>query len=263
MDDVGYSYPESKLTALDCIDLECRPGEFLGIIGPNGAGKTTLLKLAAGLLGPSVGSVRVLGSDPHRARRRETARRIAYVPVSLNAGFPMTVRDLVALGRTPHLKGFFESNLDRAAVDRSLDMVGAGHLAKRPYPGISAGEQKRVLVARALAQEPRLLLLDEPTANLDISHGVSLLERLSGQAKNNGPTVVAAIHDLNLALLFCDRLVLLKGGKIKASGDPESVMLYPVIREAFGCDVYIGRNEVSGKLFTVPLRRSRQSSVNS
>lgn len=254
MDQVTFGYPDAESPALEDLALQCGRGELVGVIGPNGAGKTTLLRLAGGLLEPTRGKVSVLGRDPAAGQRKDTARQVAYVPVSLHVGFPMTVRDLVTLGRIPHIRGFFESRADRRAVQRALELVDSHHLAGRPYPGISAGEQKRVLVARALAQEPRLLLLDEPSANLDIAHGVSLLDRLSRLARHQGLAVMAAIHDLNLALLFCDRLVLLKQGRVVASGDPESVMLYPVVREVFGSDVYIGRNELSGKLFVAPLR---------
>ncbi|MBL6974152.1 MAG: ABC transporter ATP-binding protein [Deltaproteobacteria bacterium] len=254
MKGVTFGYPDAESNALEGLDLQCGGGEMVGVIGPNGAGKTTLLRLAAGLLAPTGGRVRVLARDPTSGHRKDTASHVAYVPVSLHVGFPMTVRDLVNLGRIPHIRGFFESRGDRRAVRHALEMVDSYHLASRPFPGISAGEQKRVLVARALAQEPRLLLLDEPSANLDIAHGVSLLDRLSRLARQEGLAVMAAIHDLNLALLFCDRLILLKEGRVVASGDPESVMLYPVVREVFGSDVYIGRNELSGKLFVAPLK---------
>lgn len=259
MTGVEFRYPEAASAALREVSLECRAGELVGIIGPNGAGKTTLLKLAAGFIRPAEGDVRVLGRDPTAGPRKETASRVAYVPVALPVGFPMTVRDLVTLGRIPHLRGFFESPEDRRVVIRSLEVVDSAHLADRAYPGISAGEQKRVLVARALAQEPRLLLLDEPTANLDIAHGVSLLDRLVGLVRTQGLSILAAIHDLNLALLFCHRLVLMKQGRVLTSGDPESVMQYPLVREVFGSDVYIGRNELSGKLFVVPLKQNRPS----
>jgi iron complex transport system ATP-binding protein len=126
-------------------------------------------------------------------------------------------------------------------------------LADRPYGTLSAGEQRRVLIARAVAQEPRVLLLDEPTANLDVAHAVSLLESVTLLARSSGAGVVAAIHDLNVALLFCDRIVLLKAGRIVAQGIPEDVMQFGTIREVFGGGLYIGRNELNGKLFLVPM----------
>lgn len=248
-----FCYPGTARLALDGVDLAVGPGEVFGLLGPNGAGKTTLLRLAAGLLAPTEGSVRLLGDPPASLRRRDAARRAAFVPASLHVPLPMTVREFVALGRLPHLKGLFESRDDRAKVRAALDLVEAADLADRLHGSLSSGEQKRALVARALAQEPRVLLLDEPTANLDIAHGVALLDRLRALARRDGLAVLASIHDLNLALQFCDRLALLRDGRVKAQGDPESVMRDPVVREVFGCDVYLGRNELNGRLFLVPL----------
>jgi iron complex transport system ATP-binding protein len=249
----AYRYPGAPEPALAGIDLYASASEVVGLVGPNGAGKSTLLRVAAGLCPATGGTVRVLGADPARRRRREVAAEVAFVPSSLHVSFPMTVRDLVAIGRIPHLRGFFEGRRDRAAVERSLDLVHALSLADRGYDTLSAGEQKRVLVARALAQEPRLLLLDEPTANLDIAQGVFLLGVLACLARTGGVCVVAAIHDLNLALLHCDRIALLDRGRLVAAGEPEAVMRYDTVRRVFGCDVYIGRNEVNGKVFMVPM----------
>jgi len=207
-----HVFPGNPRPALDGVSLACSPGEFLGLIGPNGAGKSTLLRLAAGLLAPTDGTVRVRGRDPARVSRRQAALDAAFVPASLHVGFPLSVRDLVALGRTAHLRGLFESPVDRAAVRDALEFTDLASLAARPYGSLSAGEQRRALIARALAQRPGLLLLDEPTANLDVAHAVSLLERVAVRARQEGTAVVAAIHDLNVALLFCDRLALLKGG---------------------------------------------------
>ncbi len=258
MHGVRFRYPGTSRLALDGVDLAVGPGEVFGLLGPNGAGKTTLLRLAAGLVAPTEGAVRLIGDAPASLRRREAARRAAFVPASLHVPLPMTVREFVALGRLPHLRGLFESRDDRAKVRAALDLVEAADLADRPYASLSSGEQKRTLVARALAQEPRVLLLDEPTATLDIAHGVALLDRLRALARREGLAVLASIHDLNLALQFCDRLALLRDGHVRAQGEPESVMRYPVVREVFGCDVYIGRNELNGSLFMVPLAPPRE-----
>ncbi len=255
LDGTTFLYPGAAVPAVNAASLVVAPGEFVGLIGPNGAGKSTLLRLAAGLLTPTSGSVRTAGFDPARSSRPRVARTVALVPASLAVGFPMTVRDFVAMGRTAHLKGLFESAVDRAAVHRALETAEAAAFADRPYQELSAGEQRRVLVARALAQEPRLLLLDEPTANLDVAHAVSLVYRVADLARSQGVAVVAAIHDLNVALLACDRIVLLREGAIRAVGDPESVMQWSILRETFGCDLYIGRNEVNGRLFVVPMGR--------
>jgi iron complex transport system ATP-binding protein len=250
-----FAYPGAAAPAVLDAHLVVAPGEFVGIIGPNGAGKSTLLRLAAGLITPTAGSVRTAGFDPARASRPTVARTVALVPASLAVGFPMTVLDFVALGRTARLKGLFESDDDRTAVRRALEIAEATPFARRPYQELSAGEQRRVLVARALAQEPRLLLLDEPTANLDVAHAVSLVYRVADLARTQGVAVVAAIHDLNVALLACDRIVLMRDGAIRAVGDPEEVMRWTTLRETFGCDLYIGRNEVNGRLFVVPMGR--------
>jgi len=254
---VTFLYPEAAVPAVEAFDLEVSAGEVVGLIGPNGAGKSTVLRLAAGLHAPSAGRVTVGGDEPARLRRREAARRVALVPAALHVSFPMPVRDLVSLGRTPHLRGVVESATDRAAVREALDQVHASDLAGRDFDRLSAGEQKRVLVARALAQAPQVLLLDEPTANLDIAQGVAVLGRLSGLARERGMAVVAAIHDLNLALLYCDRVVLLKAGRPVAIGEPEAALSYAVVREVFGCEVYVGRNELNGRVFLVPMETRR------
>ncbi len=249
----SFRYPGRSQLAVRSLDLLVEPGEVVGLIGPNGAGKSTALRLAAGLLSPSSGSVRVQGADPARLPRAHTARLVALVPASLAVQFPMTVRDFVALGRTAHLQGLFESANDRQVVADALVFASVDALADRPYGELSAGEQRRVLVARAVAQAPRLLLLDEPTANLDVAHAVSLLRRVVVHARATRTAVIAAIHDLNIALLFCDRIVLMQAGGVVAQGEPEAVMQYGTVRETFGCDLYIGRNELNGRLFLVPI----------
>jgi len=253
MRDVSFRWPGAAEPVLRGVDLRCEAGEFLGILGPNGVGKSTLLRLAAGLLAPEGGEVRAVGLRPSHARRREVARRVALVPALAMPGFPMRVRDLVAMGRTPHLVGLFESPRDREVIQQSLALVEAEDLAERRFHELSAGEQRRVLVARALAQEPRLLLLDEPTANLDPAHAVRLLEGVRALAGQRGLAAVAAIHDLNIALLLCHRVALLHQGEIRAQGDPDQVMQWSLLREVFGCDLYIGRNERNGRLFVAPM----------
>lgn len=258
MKGVSFSYPGTKRPALKEVEMALFPYEFVGLIGPNGAGKTTLLRLACGLREASSGTVLLFGEPITALTRKEVARRVAYVPVGLHAPFGMTAREIVTLGRIPHLKGYFEGPKDRAVVRDALAFVEALDLSDRPFATLSSGEQKRILIARALAQEPRVLLLDEPTSNLDIAHGVFLLERLRHLVKERGIAALASIHDLNLALQFCDRIVMLKDGSIVASGRPEEVMLYPLVRDLFGCDVYIGVNEITGSLFMVPMANTQK-----
>lgn len=256
LDRVSYCWPGAEVPATAGVSGEFARGEFVGIIGPNGAGKSTILRLAAGLIRPDVGTVSVFGRDPAGIRRREAARLAAFLPSTLHVGFPLKVAELVALGRTCHLEGVFESARDREAVRNAMAFADVAQFAERQYVELSAGEQRRVMIARAVAQESRLLLLDEPTANLDASHSVRMLGGLASLAAADGVCVVAAIHDLNVALLVCDRLMLVHEGRVEAFGTPEDVMRYPVLRTVFGCDFYIGQNEVNGKLFVVPMRES-------
>lgn len=256
LDSVSFRWPGSGVFAAREVSATFQPGEFVGIIGPNGAGKSTILRLAAGLARPDSGSVAVFGEDPAAIPRRQAARLVAFLPASLHVGFPLSVLELVSLGRTCHLKGVFESRADRLAVIEAMRFADVLQFASRQYVELSAGEQRRVLIARAVAQESRLLLLDEPTANLDASHAVRMLEGLSKRAAERGICVLAAVHDLNVALLFCDRLMLVTDGHVEACGRPEDVMLYPTLRKVFGGDFYVGRNEVNKKLFVVPMKAS-------
>ncbi|HHW96319.1 MAG: ABC transporter ATP-binding protein [Myxococcota bacterium] len=253
VNDISFTYHGRDVEAVSDFSLSVKPGELVGLLGPNGAGKSTVLRMMAGLISPSKGSVEAMGINPAIVPRKVAAKAVAFVPASLGVHFPMTVRDFVALGRTAHLRGLFESTHDKKIVADALEFTKITHLANRGYNELSAGEQRRVLVARAIAQEPHVLLLDEPTANLDIAHAVSLLGRISALAKTSGTAIVAAIHDLNIALLFCDRLILLQNGHTVALGLPEAVMQYSTVKKTFGCDVYIGRNEINGRLFVVPM----------
>jgi iron complex transport system ATP-binding protein len=166
----------------------------------------------------------------------------------------MSVNEVASLGRIPHLKGLFDSQADKDKVSQALSFCDALSLRDRPYQSLSSGEQRRVIIARALAQEPKILLLDEPSANLDIAQSVKLLSKLCVLAKETHIAVVATLHDLNLALLFCDKILLLKKGKMVAFGEKEAVMLYKNVKETFDCDVYIGRNDLDSSLFMVPMK---------
>lgn len=253
--DVTFAYPSREGFSIEHLSFSVEKGEMLGIVGPNGSGKTTVLKLACGLLAPKSGKV-LLSKDvePHKAQKRLVASMIAFCPSSLYIPLPMTVNEVVSLGRIPHMKGFFERQEDKDKVNEALSFCDALHLKDRPYQLLSSGEQRRVLIARAIAQEPKVLLLDEPSANLDIAQSVKLLSRLYDLSKQRGISVVATLHDLNLALLFCDRILLIKKGKVVAFGEKETVMLYKNVKETFDCDVYIGRNDLDNSLFMLPMK---------
>ena len=202
------------------VTLELPPGELVAVVGPNGAGKTTLLRAVSGALPPSTGAVYLDGKELGRLPPRVVARKLAMVEQRPQVGFDFTVRELVELGRLPHLR--FPERLtprDQAAVERALAEVGLSDLASRRFSTLSGGEKQRAFLAIALAQEPRVLLLDEPTAHLDVRHQLELMELVAQRARA-GLAVLVAMHDLNLAAAFADRMALLVGGKVVAQGPP-------------------------------------------
>ncbi len=256
VDHASYAYAPGGRSVVDDVSLSVRRGEFVGILGPNGAGKSTLLRLMAGLALPSGGTVRIAGDDTRGLRRGEVARRVALVPQREPSVFGFTAREVVAMGRAPHtgLLGTLGPT-DEAAITLALDRCDATPFAGRPLEELSGGEQKRVLIARALAQRVPIVLLDEPVAHLDIKHQLALCDLLRRGVTDNEFTVVTVLHDLNLAAQYCDRLVLLREGRMVAEGSVPDVMTYRQIREAFDADVYVGQNEINGTRFFIPMRR--------
>ncbi len=238
------------------IDLEVRPGEFLLVAGPNGAGKTTLLRALAGVLAPAGGEVRLLGAPAVELPRREAARRVAYLPQEDVAEQGLLVREVVALGRW-HRLGVLGApgTEDREALERALVATDTAHLADRRLGELSGGERRRVLVARALAQEAPLLVLDEPTTGLDAGHACELVALLAGLA-SRGRGVVVSLHDLFLAGRGPDRAVLLDGGRVTAEGDPLHVLTGEAARRAFGIPLVAGPGgSVVPAPGAIPLRR--------
>ncbi|MFI8963760.1 ABC transporter ATP-binding protein [Streptomyces sp. NPDC053493] len=217
-------------------DLVVRPGETVGLVGPNGSGKTTLLRCVYGTLAPTSGRALLDGDDLRAMRPRARARRIATVPQESAAEFELTVRELVALGRSPH-KRFWEGDTaaDLARADEALARVGMADLAGRPYPALSGGERRRALVARALVQDPALLVLDEPTNHLDIRHQLEIL----GLVRRLGTGNLLALHDLTLAGAYCDRLYVLQAGRIVAEGAPEEVLTPALLRTVYGVEAEV------------------------
>jgi iron complex transport system ATP-binding protein len=222
------------------IDLDVPPGTVLGIVGPNGAGKSTLLALLSGVLAPASGEVRLDGRSLADWKRRDVARRIAVVPQSEPTAFPYRVSEIVLMGRTPHLHGLFatETDEDRAAAANALDAVGISDLLCRPMNQLSGGERQMVLAARALAQEPGILLLDEPTASLDLAHQQSLFRLLVKRNAETGLTVVVVTHDLNLAALYCRSLAVLHEGRIAALGAPADILKPEFLGTVYGAGLW-------------------------
>ncbi len=237
----------SGITALDGVSMEIPSGVLFGVVGPNGAGKTTLLRAIAGTLGPDAGSVLVEGREPHAMPVDALARQVSVLPQHPTIPSGVTVREAVAWARIPHL-GRLErpGEADLRAVDEALGQTGALELAGRGIETLSGGERQRVLIARALAQQPRLLLLDEPTVHLDLGRQIEIMELLRTLARG-GLTVVAAIHDLNLAASFCDGLALLCQGRILASGRPGAVVTPALMQEAFGASVSVRVDSRTGR----------------
>lgn len=230
------------------LDLTVARGEFLVVVGPNGSGKSTLVRAITGALTPAEGRILLGGQDLRRLRPREVARQLAVVAQDTTVGFDFTVEEIVSLGRTPHLPPLrSETPRDRAAVQEAMRQTGTAPLADRLITALSGGERQRVMVARALAQEPRLLILDEPTAHLDIAHQVEILDLVRRLNRADGLTVLAILHDLNLAALYADRLVMLKDGGVWAEGPPAEVLTEANILAVYGSRVKIVRHPSAGQ----------------
>ena len=230
-------------TILSDVSLDVRPGEFLGIIGPNGSGKTSLMSLMSGIRKPQAGAVMLDGRPLSDHGRQAVARRIAFVEQQAETTERITARQAVELGRTPYLGALTPwSRTDDAIVDRALEEVDMAHFAGRLWHTLSGGERQRLHIARALAQQSPILLLDEPTNHLDIGHQISLLQLVREQEL----TVVAALHDLNHAAMFCDRIAVMQGGRIVALGTPAKVLEPQRLLEVFGVTVDVERDSAGG-----------------
>jgi len=239
-------------TVLADVSLTVADGEFVAVVGPNGAGKTTLLRAVNGVITPSRGTVTVDGRAVSALSARELARRVATVPQETSFGFEFSVADVVMMGRTPHRGRFATATPeDRRAVETALERTATASLRDRSVTTLSGGEQQRVALARALAQDAPVLLLDEPTASLDINHQVQTLSVVR-DCRDRGHTVVAAIHDLDLAARFCDRVVLVADGAVQCVGPPEEVLRDPALEEPFGVRTTVATNPATDTTIVTP-----------
>jgi len=232
----GLTFAYGEEPIVDGVDLSVAAGELLGIVGPNGSGKSTLLRCLDRILEPDAGSVSVDGDDLAALGRREIARRIGYVPQEDRRTFPATVFDTILLGRTPHA-GWRTSEDDREAVAGVIDRLGLGSYTLRSIDELSGGQRRLVSIGRAIVGEPSVLLLDEPTAGLDVRHRLELLELLR-EVCADGTAVVMVIHDLNLAARYCDRLAMLREGRVVAAGDP-GTLTPETIREVYDVEATV------------------------
>lgn len=255
--------------ALNDITLRVHAREILGIVGPNGSGKTSLLKVLAKIVRPQKGTIALYGQSLEAAAQEEVARQVAYVPQDNQPTFSFTVAETVLMGRFPHRHrsrwgyGFgWDSRDDWAIASQAMTTMDVTHLAERSIMDLSGGERQRTVIARALAQTPKVLLLDEPTAFLDLQHQLEICSVLRSLKEDRGLTIIIVSHDLNVASQYCDRLVMLKEGAIFATGRPMEVMRPDVLQSVYGCAVLVDAHPESGlPRITLPREgvRSRQS----
>ena len=252
--DATFRYPGTSRDALQAVSLEAPGGELVAVLGPNGSGKTTLLRVALGLHPPHAGSALVLGRAATDWPRRELARVVGVVPQREDNLFPQRVRETVRLGRYPRLGTWGgERTEDRTAVDRALERCDVSALADRWLWTLSGGEYQRVRIARALAQEPRLLVLDEPTASLDLRHEMELFELVRRLVDDEGLGALLVTHDVNLASRFADRLLLLSDGRGVAAGHPAAVLEQDRAQRVFGWPLAVSSFDDRPQI--TPLRR--------
>ncbi len=240
----NLSWGVKRKTIVSDVSLTVAPGETLGLIGPNGSGKSSLLRLLAGLKRPVSGCVEINGQDIAQVSRKELSRQVAFVQQSAATDTNVTVADVVRLGRTPHrsaLAGWSEA--DEASVNEALDRVDMRSRRKQAWQTLSGGERQRVHIARALAQAPQVMFLDEPTNHLDIHHQIEILRMV----RDLDLTSVIALHDLNLAAMFCDRIVVLQEGTLCASGTPHNVLTPERLRDVFRVSAHIDGSADAGR----------------
>ena len=258
LQDVRYRYPGASQDALQGVSLAIAPRQFHAVLGPNGSGKTTLVRVALGALTPLVGRADVDGRSASSWPRQDLACVVGVVPQREDSLFPQRVRETVLLGRYPHLSLWGRERAeDHDAVDRALAACDALHLADRWLWTLSGGEYQRVRVARALAQEPKLLVLDEPGMSLDLKHEMGLFELVLGLVKTEGLGVLMITHDLNLAARFADSLLLLSEGRPVASGAPADVLTQEIVQNVFSWPVMM--QTIDGRPQMIPLRQPKET----
>lgn len=243
-----FTYPRAAAPALDGVDLDVPAGGVYAILGPNGSGKSTLLRVLLGALAPQAGEARYAGRPLAEWTPRELARRIGVVPQAEELAFPITVRELVAMGRYPHLGNWRrEGEADRVAIEQAMIRCDVLDLAGRPLATLSGGERQLVRIARALAQQPDTLVLDEPTAALDIRHEMEIFELVAALAATDGVTVVLVTHNINLAARYASRILLLDRGRVAAEGEPAAVLTRETVERVYRWPVVVERHPGPGR----------------
>jgi iron complex transport system ATP-binding protein len=256
----GVDCRYGSFKVLSGVNLEVHPGDFMGIIGPNGSGKTTLLKSISRVLKPHGGSILIDKTDIYAIKPVEVAKKMAVVPQDSTVGFNFSVLDVVLMGRNPHMGRFqMETAKDLEIARKAMELTNTWNLAERPIHELSGGEKQRVIIARALAQEPKILLLDEPMSHLDIINQLEIMDLVKSLCVKNGLIVLAVIHDLNMAARYCNKVLMLKAGQVFASGEVEEVLTSENIRNVFAVNTIIRKNLVTNSLYVIPLSPNKPS----
>lgn len=241
------------------ISFNVKRGEFLGVIGPNGSGKSTLLRLLSRVLYPQGGRVVFENQDITKARLKELCKKIAFVPQDTVINFSFTVWEIVLMGRIPHLGRLqLETKRDFAIAENSLLLTDSLQLKDKRIDQLSAGERQRIIIAKALAQQPIMLFLDEPTSHLDIGHQIQILDLLKRLNRKTSLTIIMVLHDLNLASEYCNRLILLKKGRIFKDGEPDDVLTYQNIEYVYKTIVVVNKNPISSRPYVVLISKEGQ-----
>ena len=260
-ENISFSYGEKLV--LDNISIQFEKGSLYGVLGPNGSGKTTFLKVLNGVLKSKYGKVKVDDKNIEKLTTREIAKKIAVVPQSTSINFDFSVKDIVMMGRYAHVGRFSrESNEDRKIVNEILRNLGLVELKNRSFKELSGGEQQKTIIARALAQQSKIILLDEPTTHLDINYQIELMELLKKYVKD-GLIVIIVLHDINIATQFCDKIILIHQGEIKAFGNVENTITRDNIKSIYNVDVILRKNLFTNSIYVNPIRKKEAFSLQS
>lgn len=248
--DISFGYSSTRI--LDNISVDIHKSSFVSIVGPNGAGKSTLLKCMNKILTPDSGDIHIDELDLRQMKRMEVAKNLAYVPQNSNRVFPTTVFETVLMGRRPHL-GWFSNENDKEKVWQVLEEMGLEDLALCSFDELSGGQQQKILIARALAQDTGVILLDEPTSNLDIWHQLDVMENVKKLVNRRSVTALMVVHDLNMASKYSDQILMMKNGKIVSTGKPDSVLTCENIASVYGVEAHVHNH--AGIPYVMPLKQ--------